>query len=158
MNETQRAKAFELVQWLRWFVRNTQDPSDFRWEKMSEAANTIESLLAEPEPAPEPAAWLYTKALTNQFAAVVRRIDPSLFGADEWLETPLYTHPPKAEPAPEPVAATKDELLQLVEKLQTRYRLSFLGSEKAMLHFARDWAFLTEPDARPAPATQEAKT
>ena len=29
----------------------------------------------------------------------------------------------------EPVAATEDELRQLFEKLQTRYRLSFIGSE-----------------------------
>jgi hypothetical protein len=59
---------------------------------------------------------------------------------------------------PEEVPATDAELMQLVKRLQTRYGLSFLGGEKRLLHFARDWVFLTTPEG-PAPiAPQQAPT
>ena len=87
----------------------------------------------------------------NQKAEALRLASNLELGRGHAAEDAAPLRTLAAEPAPEPVAATKDELLQLVEKLQTRYRLSFLGSEQAMLDFARDWAFLTEPDARPAP-------
>jgi uncharacterized coiled-coil DUF342 family protein len=37
----------DIVEDLRWFVANTQDPKDFRWEKMTRAANEIETLRNE---------------------------------------------------------------------------------------------------------------
>lgn len=36
-------EAVELVTWIRWFLRNVNDPSDFRWVRMKEAADIIES-------------------------------------------------------------------------------------------------------------------
>lgn len=35
----------ETVAWIRWFVANVQDPDDFRWLAMKEAADHIENLL-----------------------------------------------------------------------------------------------------------------
>lgn len=43
---TAEPKAKELVAWIRWFLRNVNDPDDFRWVKMQEAAGMIESLIA----------------------------------------------------------------------------------------------------------------
>jgi hypothetical protein len=51
----------------------------------------------------------------------------------------------------EPTTSTA-ELLTLVETLETRYGLSFLGAEKCLCHFARDWVFLTTPEPSPQPA------
>jgi hypothetical protein len=64
----------------------------------------------------------------------------------------LYTAAPAApatQRADEPVAETTDGL-QLIEVLEKRYGLSFLGSEKRLMHFARDWLFLTTPEPAPA--------
>ena len=49
-----------------------------------------------------------------------------------------------SEPQLETVA-TDSDLLKIVERLEKRYGVSFLGSEKSLLHFARDWVFLTTP-------------
>lgn len=37
----------DIVQWIRWFLRNTTSEYDFRWEKMKEAADEIERLRLE---------------------------------------------------------------------------------------------------------------
>jgi hypothetical protein len=57
----------------------------------------------------------------------------------------------RAEVAAAPAQPADDRLIETLEK---RYGLSFLGSEKSLAHFARDWVFLTtpEPAAPPQPA------
>lgn len=65
----------------------------------------------------EPVAWLYTKASTNQFACVVKRMDSTLPGADEWKETPLYTHPPQDATR----RITQDEIVGLAAPYRTGY-------------------------------------
>jgi hypothetical protein len=62
------------------------------------------------------------------------------------LRAALAAHPEFVE--------TDSDLLKLIETLQRRYGLSFLGSEKCLRHFARDWIFLTTPD--PAAVESEA--
>ncbi len=53
----------------------------------------------------------------------------------------------KAQQQAEPVRSNAD-LMLLIETLQKRYSISMLGSEKSLLHFARDWDFLTTPEPR----------
>jgi hypothetical protein len=65
-------------------------------QALIDAADLLRTLAAT-EPQGEPVAWLYTKAETNQFACVVKRMNPTLDGAKEWLETPLYLHPAPAQ-------------------------------------------------------------
>ena len=34
----------DVVDWIRWFVKNVSDPEDFRWKAMTAAADRIEEL------------------------------------------------------------------------------------------------------------------
>jgi hypothetical protein len=100
MNANQKAEALALTEWLRWFVRNVQDPTDFRWTRMSEAADTIESLLAEPASAQQ---WRdQLRELVDELAVKDQRIAAlEAQPAPEPYFPPDYPLGPDREPASE---------------------------------------------------------
>jgi hypothetical protein len=105
MNETQRAEAVRLAD-----ERPTSISDDlYAWAL--DADKLLRTLATEPEKAPEPVAFRVDWGIQSVGM-------PRFFGVDDkkrmdnhiqshnfpYVVVPLYTHPPKAEPAPEPVA------------------------------------------------------
>lgn len=41
-----RSEAIRLAEWAEWFLRNVNDPEDFRWKHMAESATELRRLYA----------------------------------------------------------------------------------------------------------------
>jgi len=66
--------------------------------RISNAITAIKEALAQP--AQEPVAWLYQCTEDNSTVVLQRRTNWAESGTGLWIETPYYTTPPAAQPAP----------------------------------------------------------